>query len=136
MKKIFFILAAAAVVCLAATSCDKGDDGNPPYYQVLTSWEIQSGTGKSSNFDQIFAVTNQYLNFQFSSEDKAVAAYKDILSQTKDAPYSASGSSFVKLSITKYVAKRENEYTVRYEADPNYKSPLSHIWDAQGSRDL
>lgn len=136
MKRFFTIIAAAMLV-LSVASCSKETGGdNPPYYQVLTSYHATGGTSGSSDFTKIFAVTDQYRDIQFSSEDKAVSAYKDILAKTKDAPYSAHDDSFVKLSISKFIGKQEDEHTVRYEADPNYKSPVGHIWDAKGSRDL
>ena len=34
------------------------------------------------------------------------------------------------------LSKKEDEHTVRYDIDPSYKSPVGHIWDDKGSRDL
>lgn len=135
--KRFFTLIASTLLVLSVTSCDKeGGSDFPPYYKVSTSYRMTSGTSGNSDFSKIFAVSDQYVNTEFSSETQATAAYNDILSKTKDVSYSAPGESFVKLSIVKYISKKENENTYQYYADPNYKSPVGHIWDARGSRDL
>lgn len=135
MKRFFAIIASALLV-LSVVSCGKDDADFPPYYKVLTSVRWTSGSSGTSDFSQITAVTDQYVNTEFSSEEQAVSAYNVILSKTRNVPYTAPGESYAKLSIVRYIGKKENEYTVRYDVDPNYKSPFSHIWDAQGSRDL
>lgn len=136
MKKVLYFL-GAALLMLAVASCGKiGDDTPAPYFKVSTSWEIQSGTlsGKT-DFSNIFAETNQYNNVSYKSESEALSVYNSVLAKTKDVTYTAAGSSFVELHITKYIATRESEHVIKYDADPNYKSPVRHIWDAKGSRD-
>ena len=135
MKRIFTIIASALLV-LSVASCEKENDGFAPYYKVSTSLRWTGGTSGNSDFSKISAVADQYVNTQFASEAEAVAKYKDILSKTKDVSYSAPGDSYYKLSVEKYVGKQEDEHTIRYDIDPSYKSPVGHIWDAQGSRDL
>lgn len=132
----FFTIIASALLVLSVVSCDKNDQDFPPIYRISTSYKMTSGTFGNSDFKQIFAVTDQYINTDLSSEDQAVATYNDILSKTKDASYSAPGDSYVKLSIVRYVSRQESENVIQYDIDPSYKSPVEHIWDAQGSRDL
>ncbi|MCQ2170124.1 MAG: hypothetical protein MJY48_00990 [Bacteroidales bacterium] len=134
--KRFLTLLASALLVLSFTSCDKEGGDFPPYYKVSKEMRYVSGTSGTSDFSQISAELDKYINTEFASEGQAVSLYKDILSKTKDASYSAPGESYLIMKITKYVSHRENEYTISYEADPSYKSPVSHIWDANGSRDL
>lgn len=136
MKKILYLLSAALLI-FAAVSCGKLDDDTPaPYFKVSTSWSVHSSTiSGNTDFSQIFAVTDKYINETYNSESQALSVYNDILGKTKDAQYNAAADSYVRLHITKYIATRESEHVVKYDADPNYKSPVSHIWDARGSRD-
>mgnify|MGYP003313416658 CR=1 FL=1 len=134
--KRFFTIIASALLILSVASCDKDDSGFAPYYRVSTSFRWTGGTSGDADFSQISAVTDQFINIDFPSEERAVATYKDILSKTKDVSYSAPGDSYFKLSVAKYVSTQEDEHTIKYDIDPNYKSPVGHIWDAQGSRDL
>lgn len=121
---------------LAAVSCGKtGSDLPAPYFKVFTSWEIYNGPSGKTDFSNIFAVTNQYKDERYESESEALSVYNSVLAKTKDVTYTAAGSSFVDLHITKYIATRESEHVIKYDADPNYKSPVRHIWDAKGSRD-
>lgn len=132
--KRFFTIIAAAIVVLSVTSCNKEEF--PPYYKVSVISRFVGDAYNEPDFSKIFAVTNQYTNTEFSSEKKALEAYKNILSKTKDVTYVATGESYAKLLIIKYISIRQDEFNVRYEADPKYSSPVSHIWDAKGSRDL
>ncbi len=138
MKNVLYLL-GAALLMLAVASCGKidSDDTPAPYYKVSTSFRVSSSTltGKA-DFSNIFSVTDKYVNERYNSESAAVAAFNDILNKTKDAQYNAAGESFVEIHISKYVAKRESEHVINYDVDPTYKSPVGHIWDAQGSRDL
>lgn len=137
MKRIFTIIASALLVFSLASSCDKEDDkATAPYYKLSKSMRIVSGTSGTSDFSQISAVSDQYINSEFATEQQALDVYKDVISKTKDASYSAPDDAFFALSIVRYVCKQEGENMYRYDVDPNYKSPVGHIWDAQGSRDL
>ena len=135
MNRIFTIIAFALLV-LSAASCSKVNNDLPPYYRIATPSIWKSGSSGTSDFSRIYAVTDQYVNRDFSSEEQAMAAYNDILSKTKDVPYTAPEGSYVKLLIEKYIGKYEDEHTARYDVDPSYKSPVGHIWDDKGSRDL
>ena len=135
MKRFFTIIASALLV-LSAASCDKDSSDFPPYYKLSTSRSLSSGTFGSSDFSNISKVTDQYVNVEFSSEDQAVATYNDVLSKTRDVDFTAPEGTYFKLTIEKYVSKREDEHSIRYDADPSYKSPVGHIWDDKGSRDL
>ena len=135
MKRVFAIIASVLFV-LSAASCSKVNNDLPPYYRIATPSIWKSGSSGTSDFSRIYAVTDQYVNRDFSSEQQAMAAYNDILSKTKDVPYTAPEGSYVKLLIEKYIGKYEDEHTARYDVDPSYKSPVGHIWDDKGSRDL
>lgn len=135
MKRVFAIIASVLFV-LSAASCSKVNNDLPPYYRIATPSIWKSGSSGTSDFSRIYAVTDQYVNRDFSSEEQAMAAYNDILSKTKDVPYTAPEGSYVKLLIEKYIGKYEDEHTARYDVDPSYKSPVGHIWDDKGSRDL
>ena len=135
MKRVFAIIASVLFV-LSAASCSKANNDLPPYYRIATPSIWKSGSSGTSDFSRIYAVTDQYVNRDFSSEGQAMAAYNDILSKTKDVPYTAPEGSYVKLLIEKYIGKYEDEHTARYDVDPSYKSPVGHIWDDKGSRDL
>ena len=136
MKKTLSILALAFLAILTSVSCKKTDAEFPPYYQISTAWVINSSSSGTTDFSNIFRVTDPYINKTYKSENEAVSVYKDLLSKTKDATYSAYNGSYLKLSIARYVATKENEYTVAYNADGKYKSPVAHLWDENGSRDL
>lgn len=135
MKRFFTIIASALLV-FSAISCKKADNDFPPYYRVGTSVRWIGGSSGTSDFSRISAETDKYVNTDFPSESQAVATYNDILSKTKDAPYTAPEGSYFKLSVERYIGKQEDEHTVRYDIDPSYKSPVGHIWDDKGSRDL
>ena len=131
MKKILLFL-GFALMMICAVSCDKEPGAGDPFYRVNASCHYST----DSDFSNIFKVTDPYANKNFSSERAARSAYDDILSETKNAPYTADGEDYVKLVIIKYVATVESEISTSYNPDPTYKSPVSHIWDAKGSRDL
>ncbi|MCQ2181351.1 MAG: hypothetical protein MJY50_04760 [Bacteroidales bacterium] len=135
MNRVLVIIASALLV-LSAVSCGKPNDDLPPYYRIATPYIWKSGPSGTSDFSRIFAVTDQYINKDFANEEQAKAIYNDILSKTKDVPFSAPEGSYLKLIIEKYIAKQEDEHTARYDIDPAYKSPVGHIWDDKGSRDL
>lgn len=135
MKRVFAIIASVLFV-LSAASCSKVNNDLAPYYRIATSSIWKSGSSGTSDFSRIYAVTDQYVNRDFSSEEQAMAAYYDILSKIRDVPYTAPEGSYVKLLIEKYIGKYEGEHTARYDVDPSYKSPVGHIWDDKGSRDL
>lgn len=135
MKRLFTIIASVLLV-LSSVSCEKADNDFPPYYRVGTSVRWIGGSFGTSDFSRISAETDKYVNTDFSSESQAVATYNDILSKTKDAPYTAPEGSYFKLSIERYIGKQEDEHTICYDIDPSYKSPVGHIWDDKGSRDL
>lgn len=136
MKKFLSIIAFAMLI-LTTASCTKDDSKDyPPYWQIAKTVQWSGGTEGYADFSKISAVVDQYANVRFDTESQAVAAYNDILSKTKDVEYTALTESFYKLYIAKYVSKKEDEHTVSYDIDPSYKSPVGHIWDAKGSRDL
>lgn len=136
MKKVLSFLTFAFLIVLTSVSCKKGEAEFPPYYQIHTPWEINSTGSHITDFSNIFKVTDPYINKTYNSENEAISVYNDLLSKTRDATFSAYNGSYVKLTIAKYIATKENEYTVRYDADPKYKAPVAHIWDESGSRDL
>lgn len=135
MNRIFTIIAFALLI-LSAASCKKADVDLPPYYRIATPSIWKSGSSGTSDFSRIYAVTDQYVNRDFFSEEQAMAAYNDILAKTTDVPYTAPEGSYFKMLIEKYIGKQEDEHSARYDVDPSYKSPVCHIWDDKGSRDL
>ena len=135
MKKIITLL-GLAVLIVSSISCKKQDDDFPPYYQVAVEWKVTSSTGSPTDFSNILNVIDPYINTDFKSEKEAVNLYNQLLAKTKDASYTASYDSYVKFFIRRYIAKQESESVIRYDVDPKYTSPVAHIWDKDGSRDL
>lgn len=105
MKRVFAIIASVLFV-LSAASCSKVNNDLAPYYRIATSSIWKSGSSGTSDFSRIYAVTDQYVNRDFSSEEQAMAAYNDILSKTKDVPYTAPEGSYFKMLIEKYIGKQ------------------------------
>ncbi len=135
MKKILALL-GLAVLMVSSISCDKIGDDFPPYFKVAIDRHINSSTSNPADFSKILNVVEPYINTELKSEKEAVNLYNQLLSQTKDAPYSVGYDSSVTMLIRKYVAKRESETVISYDIDNTYTSPVAHIWDKDGSRDL
>ena len=133
MKKILALISFAMLMAFAV-SCERFEE-NPPYYQISYDMHYISSTGSPTDFSNIAKEVDPYINKVLNSENDAVSLYNQILSKTKDASYTANNGSYYKLFVAKYIAKKESENVIRYEADPSYTSPVGHIWDEQGSRD-
>ena len=105
MNRVLVIIASALLV-LSAVSCGKPNDDLPPYYRIATPSIWKGGTSGTSDFSRIYAVTDQYVNVDFSTEAQAIAIYNDILAKTKDVPYTAPEGSYFKMLIEKYIGKQ------------------------------
>ena len=136
MKKILSLLGWALLMA-STFSCGKIDDGKmPDLYRIGRDGQTISTTTSPTDFSNIYSVVDRYINTDYNSEKEALNAYKDVLSQTKDAKYTANNGSYYKILINKYVARKLDEHSYEYVIDNSYKSPVSHIWDKDGSRDL
>lgn len=135
MKRILALL-GFAVLLVSSISCDKIGDDFPPYFKVAIDGNINGSSSRPADFSKILNVVNPYINTKLNSEKEAVNLYNQLLSQTKDAPYSVGYDSSITLLIIKYIAKNESETVISYDIDKTYTSPVAHIWDKNGSRDL
>ena len=135
MKKFLAIL-SFAILMVSSISCEKLENDFPPYFKVAIEGNISGSTSNPADFSKILDVVNPYVNTDLKSEKEAVNLYNQLLSQTKDAPYSVGYDSSITLLIRKYVAKKESESVISYDIDKTYTSPVAHIWDKSGSRDL
>ena len=135
MKKLISILSFITLL-VSAVSCQKNDSGFNPYYQVSSSFRLVSSLGSEPDFENLFSVIDSYVNKRVDTEKEAIAMLDEIVAKTKNVSWHANEGSYVQISISKLVVKRHTETTVVYDFDDTYRSPKSHIWDAQGSRDL
>ena len=119
MKKILTLL-SLAVLMVSSISCDKIGNDFPPYFKVAIDGNISGSTSNPADFSKILDVVNPYINTEIKSEKEAINLYNQLLSQTKDAPYSVGYDSSITLLIRKYVAKQESESVISYDTRRQY----------------